>query len=147
MQLRTILVPTDFSPDARRALELAIELAKPSGAAIHLVHSSYFGAELRGLPEPLGIPQDFAEAVQRRAQSQLEELEKVVAGAGLPCTSQVRESSPIAAILDEVERRDADLIVMGTKGLSGFKHVLLGSVAERTVRLAPCPVLTVRAPA
>jgi nucleotide-binding universal stress UspA family protein len=145
MLLRTILVPTDFSPDARRALELAIEFAKLSGAAIHLVHSSFFGAELHGLPEPLGVPQDFAEAVKRGAQRQLEELEKLVANAGLRCTSQVRESSPIAAILDEVERRDADLIVMGTKGLSGLKHVLLGSVAERTVRLAPCPVLTVRA--
>jgi nucleotide-binding universal stress UspA family protein len=59
-------------------------------------------------------------------------------------TAHLREANPSDAILDVAREIDADLIVMGTRGLTGLKHVLLGSVAERTLRLAPCSVLTVK---
>jgi len=68
-----------------------------------------------------------------------------VSAAGLPCVPHVHEKAPVPAILEVAQTHHADLIVMGTRGLTGLRHALLGSVAERTVRLAPCPVLTVKA--
>ena len=145
MAIRSLLVPTDFSPDAARALEMAIELAQPARAKIHLLHSCYFGPYLGGFPEPVGVPMDFVERVRREVRTRLEQLEKRVAQAGISCASHISEETPVAAIVDRARGVDADLIVMGTRGLTGVKHALLGSVAERTVRLAPCPVLTVKA--
>ncbi len=65
-------------------------------------------------------------------------------GEGIQCESHLIAQTPSAAIVEAAEQIGADLIVMGTRGLSGLKHILLGSVAERTVRVAPCPVMTVK---
>jgi nucleotide-binding universal stress UspA family protein len=145
MAIHSILVPTDFSVDAARALEMAIELAQPTQAKIHLLHSCFFGCYLGGYPEPVGVPMDFVERVRAEVRTRLEQLEKRVARAGLSAASHISEETPVSAIVDRARGVDADLIVMGTRGLTGVKHAVLGSVAERTVRLAPCPVLTVKA--
>jgi nucleotide-binding universal stress UspA family protein len=147
MTIRTILVATDFSADAARALELALELAHPTSAAVHLLHSCFLGPALPGnLPEPLGIPADFAAKIRAHARTRLEELEQQVVKAGLTCSLHLSdEAPPVDFILRTARELPADLIAMGTRGLGPIRQVLLGSVAERTVRLAPCPVLTAKA--
>jgi nucleotide-binding universal stress UspA family protein len=144
MAIRNVLVPTDFSAHSAQALEHAIELAKPLSATIHLLHS-YWVAISVGSPDLFVLPADFSERLRSAAQAELEQLEKRVVQAGVACKSHVMLIPPFSAILDLAESLPADLIVMGTQGRTGLKHVLLGSVAERTVRLAPCPVLTVKA--
>jgi nucleotide-binding universal stress UspA family protein len=82
--------------------------------------------------------------VREAAAQKLERILERMKAEGIECALHLCPGHPVGAILDTAEEVDADLIVMGTRGLSGLKHVLLGSVAERTIRTAPCPVLTVR---
>jgi nucleotide-binding universal stress UspA family protein len=142
-RFQTLLVPHDFSVHSEAALEAAIDLAQGLGARVALVHVYHRPVTMF---EPYGILPvepvltEIPEAARQRLD---EELEKVVA-AGVKGQARVREGLPVDGILDEASECGADLIVMGTHGHTGIPHALLGSVAERTVRLAPCPVLTVK---
>lgn len=143
-KLEKILVPTDFSEHAQGALEAATSLARAFGASIHLLHVVQMPV-LPTLPEtapvvPVGFWQELREHALRNLEKQKAKLE----GAGLRCQVEVIEDIPGFAIAAAAERARADLIVMGSRGLTGLKHVVLGSVAERTVRSAACPVLTVK---
>ena len=142
---RTVLVPLDFSEHSAHALRLAIALARGSGATLHLVHA--YEVPLGAIP-PYGvaIPETLLAQVRDAAARRLEKASHEVDAAGLPGEIHVVQGPAADAIVEETKRLAADLIVMGTRGLTGLKHVLLGSVAERTVRLAPCPVLTTRTP-
>lgn len=142
--LRNILVPTDFSDCASAAERRALKLARVLHASLRFVHvmdqRTFVVLDAAGsLPaQNLAVAQELAEAtlaerVQRAAES------------GVRSTSEVVFGSPALAILDAVEATGADLIVMGTHGRSGFRHLVLGSVAERVARKSPVPVLTVRA--
>ena len=142
MAIRNILVPTDFSPHADAALERAAKLAQRLGARVHLLHAYAVPVDME-----YPLPPQLIDQVRAQAREQLERSKKSVAEAGVPCDAQALPVSAVSAILEQASALSADLIVMGTRGLSGIKHVLLGSVAERTVRLAPCPVMTIRAPA
>jgi nucleotide-binding universal stress UspA family protein len=142
--IRTILVPTDFSEHAAAALEHAAELAKHFSARVVLLHS--YGVAISSLSaNPFVMPGPFVEEVVAEARAGLEELQKRPSLAALPCEVQLAPLPVVTAILEAARALPADLIVMGTQGRSGLAHALLGSVAERTVRLAHCPVLTVRA--
>ena len=144
MKLSKILVPTDFSEHAQQALETAISLAKPLGATIHLLHVVQMPV-VPTLPEAAPvIPVTFWQELREHAQRNLEKQKAKLAAAGVKCDLEVIEDVPGFAISAAAERAKADLIVMGSRGLTGLKHALLGSVAERTVRAAPCPVLTVK---
>ena len=143
--IKRILVPTDFSPPSQIALEYAVDLAQRVGAAIHLMHvleDQAFGAAY-----PDGF---FAELPGVRAQMlehahrQLGDCIARCKDANVEVTSQVVFGRPASAMCEQAQRRGTDLIVMGTHGRSGFAHLLLGSVAERVIRMAPCPVLTLR---
>jgi nucleotide-binding universal stress UspA family protein len=140
---RTILVPTDFSPHARLALDTAIDLAKTFGAKIHLLHAYHLPIQL-AMPDQIVVPQTFWDDVRREAQRRLDEERARASGAGVEATTELLPDAPALAAVEVARRIKADLIVMGTRGLTGVKHVLLGSVAERTLRTAPCPVLTVK---
>ena len=141
--VRVILVPVDFSPHSEAALDQAMDLAKALGAKIHLLHS--YAVPVRGvIPYDFAIPDGVWDGVHSAAESKLEEIRQKVASEGLEATTEVSTSLPSEAILAAANELDADLIVMGTRGHTGLKHVLLGSVAERTIRLAPCSVLTVK---
>jgi nucleotide-binding universal stress UspA family protein len=143
---RSILVPHDFSAHADAALDLAIELARVSKARIRLVHVFPLPMEMLS-PYEIPLPEKLVEDVRAAASARLEQSLARVRRAGLEGDAEV-DSGPIAETL--VERAGAgraELIVMGTRGRSGLQHLLLGSVAERVLRSAPCPVLTVRAPA
>jgi len=140
---RRLLVPHDFSEHSDRALETALGLAKALGAHIVLVHAFQ---RPQAIFEPYGILPiepalaEIPEAARQRLQV---ELDKVLA-AGVEGEARVREGRAVDEILAEIEASGADLVVMGTHGLTGFSHAMLGSVAERTVRQAPCAVLTVK---
>ena len=146
MKVTTILVPTDFSPDADEAVSTAKELAKMFGAKIVLVHAYHLDIPVAS---PMGgayaLPPGFYEEVRTQATAQVEAAAKEVGNEVEAMGVAVSEPAPVA-IVAQAESLPADLIVMGTRGLTGLKHVALGSVAERVVRTAPCPVLTVKAP-
>jgi universal stress protein A len=146
MTITRILVPTDFSADADDAFEYALELARKFDASVHLLHvvedplaagmwsSEIYTAELAGLQ--VNLVRD-AEARLRRS---------VPENAGSVFT-EVRTGNAAKAILEAARDGNVDLMVMGTRGRTGIAHVVMGSVAERVVRLAPCPVLTLKAAA
>jgi nucleotide-binding universal stress UspA family protein len=142
--LTELLVPVDFSPHSAMAFEHAIELAKRLASKIHLVHA-YPIAVAAVYPEPLLLPSGVIADLQRTAHAQLTPLQKRLAELGIPYDTHVCPGSPDAVILEVADALPADLIVMGTRGLTGLQHVMLGSVAERIVRLARCPVMTVKA--
>lgn len=142
--VRHILVPTDYSPHAEKALDYAIGLAKTFDARITLVHSYHVSVPM-AVPDPVIMPQGFWEDARKRATEALDELKRKVEAEGIACDTHVSAEPPFQAIAALAESEEADLIVMGTRGLTGLKHVMLGSVAERTVRLAHCPVITVKA--
>jgi nucleotide-binding universal stress UspA family protein len=85
--------------------------------------------------------------VKAEAQQNLGRVRDELAARGIEVETVVREGYPATVIEEEAARLGADLIVIGTRGLSGLKHLLLGSIAERVVQKAPCPVLTVKIPA
>ena len=143
-RVSTILVPVDFSTHALQALETAIDLAKTFKAKLHLLHCCQLDvgvASAYGLMVPATFDRQIREAAARR----LAEWRDKAAKADIEVTTEILSVPPTAAIASAAERIGADLIVIGTRGLSGIKHVMVGSVAERTVRNARCPVLTVKA--
>ncbi len=143
MQIKKILVPTDFSEHAAHAVDTAAKLAKPFGASLHLLHVVQLPV-MAVNPEAPALPVTFWTEMREFAKKRLEPIQKKLQADGVRCESEVIEDIPGFAISAAAERAHADLIVMGSRGLTGVKHLLLGSVAERTVRGAACPVLTVK---
>jgi nucleotide-binding universal stress UspA family protein len=140
----TLLVAHDFSADSDAALDRAIDLAKALGADLHVVHVFHPPVELLS-PYEIPLPPSLIDEVQAAARRHLEDVAAKAGEAGAPVRAHVRDGSPAEQIESLAREIGADLIVMGTRGLTGLPHVLLGSVAERTVRIASCPVLTVKA--
>jgi len=142
--IRVILVPLDFSAHSVAALDRAVDFAKAFGAKIHLLHS--YAVPMHGvMPYDFAIPDGLWDGIRKAAESKLEEFRQRIVSAGVEANSEVSPALPSEAIMTATREIDADLIIMGTHGHTGLKHILLGSVAERTIRLAPCPVLTVKA--
>lgn len=138
---RTIVVGSDFSESGGEALRVAVAWARGFGARLHLVHALHLPMPLIA-PYEVAIPEGVIEGARREAQRQLEQAAKQVSG--LQVTTELASTPAHAALADAATRLPAELIVTGSRGLTGLKHALLGSVAERTVRYAPCSVLTVR---
>jgi nucleotide-binding universal stress UspA family protein len=143
IRLGTILVPHDFSAHSDTALRRAVNLAKTTKGRIHLLHA--YAWPVRGvMPYDMAVPAGVWDAIRQGTLEKLEELRADLEKQGVEATAEVNSHLPVEAITSTATKLPADLIVMGTRGLTGFKHVVLGSVAERTVRLASCPVLTVK---
>jgi universal stress protein A len=140
---KRILAPTDFSEHAHRALERAIALARDAGAELHICHAIHYVAPIVS-PYEIPIPDDFIQQTRESAQLRLDEQVANATKAGVDCKGHLLSDAPDPAISNLAEELGIDLIVMGTRGHTGLKHVLLGSVAERTVRHAHCSVLTVK---
>ncbi len=142
MKIRNILVPVDFSKHSEKALETAVEFAKVFDADLHLIHAYSLPVGVV-TPYDYQIPASILGEMREAATKRIDEAVKKVAGQGVKVHGLVTEGLPTQAIEEAAEQIKADLIVMGTRGLTGLKHVVLGSVAERTIRHAPCAVLTV----
>ena len=147
INVKDILVATDFSAPSDAALTYGRELARTFRATLHLVHvvapvsSVVYGAE--GFSASIPELQEDLDAV---ATAQLHNL-LTDGDRELPTRCVVLSAaSPASAIVEYAGRERMDLIVTGTHGRGGVAHLLMGSVAERVVRTAPCPVLTVRHP-
>jgi nucleotide-binding universal stress UspA family protein len=141
-----ILVPVDFSEHAQRALDEAIELAQKFGAELHLLHCYQIHPALVS-PYGIAVPETFENEIRTAAVQRLSEWRAKAAARGISVREHLSAHSPSEENAAMAEQLGIDLIVMGTRGLTGFQQVLLGSVAERTIRYAPCPVLTVKSSA
>ncbi len=142
MNIETILVPFDFSASAVNAFETAVDLAKQNDARLVLFHA--FLLNDRVYPYNTFLTAQVIAEAKERAESRLAEWKGKAEEAGVPTESRFSSAEAPDAIVATAQEVDADLIVMGTRGLSGLRHLLLGSVTERTLTHAPCPVLVVR---
>jgi nucleotide-binding universal stress UspA family protein len=138
-----ILVPTDFSEYANDALDYAIELAKAFTARLTLLHVIHLSPLAVDDYDTSGLV-SYWEEIETDAQQRMQALLNRVHQKGLQGETMMIHDVPFQAILDTAKDKGADLIVMGTHGRTGLTHVLMGSVAERVVRMAPCPVLVTR---
>ncbi|HEU5058951.1 MAG TPA: universal stress protein [Kofleriaceae bacterium] len=144
MQIRTIVVPIDFSPSAEDAKQWAIDLARRYGASLilaHVVPPVAWPASPDGL---MLTPTDLAASTRGELESSLGQTCAAIREEGVPARPALLDGTPAQEIAALARRADADLIVMGTHGRKGVSHALLGSVAEKVLRTAPCPVFTVR---
>ena len=142
---KTILVGTDFSVCAARALGYAVGLAKLSGARLHIVHVLMEPVQAldvtAALPYPdLEVRQEWEEAAKGKLAREVKAAEK----RGVAATSEVRWGRPSDTIVDAAGKHKASLVVLGTHGRSALEKLLIGSTADRVLRLCPVPVLTVR---
>jgi len=145
INLKRILVPSDFSECSDAAVRYGVELARKFGATLHLLHVVQDPATQPWAAEGFAVP--LLEAVDQWQKDAKLRLDTSIpfedrANAVVSCTI----ASPFPEILRYAIDNGIDLIVMGTHGRCGVSHMLLGSIAEKVVRRAPCPVLTVRQP-
>lgn len=146
---RKILVPTDFSDCAQQALVTATSLAEKLDAEVEILHvlwlpPPYVGTEVMAMPVAGG--KDMQAMIKQRAE---EQLDKLVDTVGKPwesrLTKRLSPGDPASEVVRVAEEGGHDLIIMGTHGRKGLTRLLLGSVAEKVVRNAECPVMTIRA--
>ena len=146
--LKNILVATDFSQPSDAALAYGRALARNFKATLHVLHvvnnvsSVVYGAEAYAVSMP-----EFQREIEDSARKELDDL--LIDNDPVPLPARrvlIVSSAPAAAIVDYAGRERIDLIITGTHGRGAVAHLLMGSVAERVVRTAPCPVLTVRHP-
>ncbi len=146
--IKTVLVATDLGEAADSALRFGRGLARRFGASLHVLnvvenfYVTTFGAETYAVLMP-----EMQRSLETSAQQRLDHVLRRNDVSGPPTTPVVMTSgSPAYAIVDYAREHDVNLIVLGTHGRTGLSHVMMGSVAEKVVRLAPCPVLTIRHP-
>jgi nucleotide-binding universal stress UspA family protein len=150
-ELHRILIPVDGSENSFRAAKSAISMAKKYDSELLLVHVSSLNQNLQllgmyGAPYPDTIA-DRIEAAKLEAQPWFERIRKEAQDAGVQVKSQEVIEGPLSIvgeIINYAERNKVDLIIIGSRGRTGFKRLLLGSVASGVVTYAPCPVLVVK---
>ncbi|MDP4172650.1 MAG: universal stress protein [Bacteroidota bacterium] len=145
-QIKTILVPVDFSEYSKQALKYAYCMAKDYQAKLFILY----------VIEPVVYPADFSmgqfalpsidSEISIKASEELESLAKDELGCDINCTTLVKIGKPFVEINETASEIDADLIIIASHGHTGVEHILFGSTAEKVVRKAPCPVLTLRSP-
>ena len=150
MTWKTILVPHDFSTSANHAAAIARDEAKLHGGALVLLHVIDLPHQLSPdaviVPPETGAPISVKQYAIDSAEAHLQDLADRLARDGVTARGVVVIGAPVDEINRAVERERADLIVMGTHGRTGFRHLVAGSVAERVVRSSKVPVLTIRHP-
>jgi universal stress protein A len=141
-----LLVPIDFSAHSVEAMRVAADLARRFDASLTLIH--VYDPMISALPDGfIMVPQPGIDKLFEALRSQLEGARRQALEAGAPrVETKLLEGFVAGEIVQFAERGAFDLIVMGTHGRSGMAHLVIGSIAERVVRLSPCPVLTVKKP-
>jgi nucleotide-binding universal stress UspA family protein len=149
VNIQKIVCPSDFSTCAMQALKYAVELARQFRAEISLVHA-YEDPAAYVAPLPMsgyvGPGADLLLELRQTLETRLEHLREDVEKQGVTVRAELLEGAPYRVVLDWADEWQADMIVIGTHGHTGLSHALLGSVTERVVRMASCPVLTIRTP-
>jgi nucleotide-binding universal stress UspA family protein len=142
----SIVVGTDGSDTAKEAVRQAVELAQSVGAELLLVSAYQPVSRVAVTREAAQMPEDVQWMVSAREDvaTLLAEAAETAEAVGVPVQTFPRQGDPADAILDVAEERDADLIVVGNKGMTGAKRFLLGSVPNRVSHHAPCSVLIIR---
>jgi nucleotide-binding universal stress UspA family protein len=142
----SIVVGTDGSDTASEAVKQATELANAVGAKIHLVSAFEPIGNQRLREEQQQVPEDMSWMVNQRedVDATLREAAEQIKEAGVEVETYARQGDPADAILDVAEEKNADLIVVGNKGMSGAKRFLLGSVPNKVSHHAPCSVMIIR---
>jgi nucleotide-binding universal stress UspA family protein len=141
MRIKRILVPVDFSANSLYALDYAVDFAKRSTAellVVSVIEPLYYALSELAVPA-VG---ELLEEQRRQSRAQLTRLEASYARRKVKLRALLQVGTPYQAIVDAAKQFKADLIIMATRGRTGVSHLLLGSVAERVVRIAGCPVLT-----
>jgi len=144
MQIKTILFPTDFSNGARAAMDHAISLAKDYQAKLILLYviQDISIAEWY-IPSSLSVA-DLVEDMQKSASQEMDKWIADVSVTVKDVEKMIVRGVPFVEIITTAKEKNSDLIVIGTHGRTGIDHMLFGSTAEKVVRKASCPVLTVR---
>ena len=149
-KLKKILVPVDYSDGSRVAMEYALFLAERFDAEIEVLHVAEIplGEEEHTVVKPdTGKEQLLSELIMQQAVKEATEfLAPFIRDATIPIEKSVLKGRPGKVIVEAAADRGADLIVMGTHGRSGFDRLIMGSVTDRVLRSAPCPVVVVRHP-
>jgi universal stress protein A len=145
---KTMLVPTDFSAGSRAALSLAADLAKVHGAKLLILHVAELlpglTADTMVHAEGGGAPVRLEDFQRAQTLAWMEQDRDLAHAREVPVELVFVLGAVVTAVLAEADRRGADVIVMGTHGRTGLAHLVMGSVAERVLRQARVPVLTVR---
>ena len=140
--IKRIVVATDFSELSAEVIDTAVAFARDSGATVDLVHVT---AEMAyAVPPPMDViqvPVDVSK-VMAEATARLDEAQERVRALGLVCEGSLLVGRADTEIVEHAAKTKADLIILGTHGRSGLGHALLGSIAEKVVQHAHCPVLT-----
>jgi len=144
--IKRILVPVDFSQPSIQALDYAIEFGqpfKPEFVVLHVLEPIYYpgAGDMYGPGYDMGL---VYQEIERAAHEQLSRLAVTLQKKRLTVRTLLRVGTAYHAIVETAKKLKADLIIMSTHGRTGLSHVVMGSVAERVVRSAVCPVLTVR---
>jgi universal stress protein A len=140
------LVPLDFSGYSTQALDYAMELAHKLQARLTLLHVIQ-ALSMGGDDIDVTLPYAYMQELDAELTRCLESYLARVTAAGLTGDMVLAQGSPYHEIVETAKARQVDLIIMGTHGRTGLRHVLMGSVAEKVVQLASCPVLVTRQPA
>ena len=145
IKLKKILFPTDFSESSEEATQYAVSFARDYKAklyALHVINEKIFTEGLT-LPRVVSV-EDMEKEMTSEAKKRLQTLIPEEEAVGLEWEGVIRQGAPFLEIIRFAKENDIDLIVIGTHGRSGFEHIIFGSTAEKVVRKAPCPVLSVR---
>ena len=150
MGIRRIMIPIDYSENSKLALAYGAELALGFGASLDIVHvwdRPTYLTDAVMVQRPGEAHKPIGELIRENAQHDMKEfLSEVSLPAEVMCSSRLISGEPASALLAELKKGEHDLVVLSTHGRTGIAHLLLGSIAEKLVRLSPVPVLTVPAP-
>jgi len=144
MSVRKILVPIDFSDHSEKVLDYAIDHARAFDASLHIIHA-FEVLVYRGVRYDEVLSSETVEDAEERARKTLEEHLERATKLGVKAESQLVEGEARDVIARVAKELGVDLVIIGSHGRSRLKHLLLGSVAEHTLRVAPCAVLIVKA--
>jgi len=145
IQIEKILFPTDFSDHSNHALDYAIEFAKRFRAKIILTHIVAVPTYIASYEINVDLT-SMRETLVESAEKMLDELTRKLLAQGVESETHTAIGNSFVEIVRLAKEQNVDLIILGTHGWGALKHLLLGSTAERVVRKAPCPVLTVHNP-
>ena len=140
MLIKKVLVLTDGSRNSRSALRYAVEICRNFDASLHLL------SVVEDMPSyvNLEVGSEFISQIQETVRKEVVQCSGYCETSGIDCSGEIRHGVPYEEIINYAKEIDADLIVMATHGQTGLSHILLGSVAEKVIRHAHCPVLTTR---